>query len=481
MKIKTVKQLMVLLLCCVSLNTMAKTAERPNSYNYNRAIEALQNDDNDEAFEYFKRELKENPKNGYAQTWIAGLLLDKEEYGVSLTYVNKAFKNLPANDKQFISYAYGVRANIYLNLEDTTSALKDLNTAIANQPERIAHYESRGQILYEQKRYDESTRDYDKIIELDEGDVLGYAGKARNHIAKKEYSKAIPLLDFATKLDKEFSQGYAFRAESYIGLKQYAKGLDDIIYALNLDTNEKAFYLMQVLSDSCYHETVEKFQVQKIKEPNNEYWDYCLGVIHEEKNEYKKAIESFKAFMKKRALPQVAERIADCYEELGNYGNALEYRDITIQLDSSYAFYSVEKAITLDNNGNAKEAIKTLDNLIAQKPDFAYAYYRRGYIKEHTSEMKGALEDYSICISLAPSYAYSYLNRGRIYYELGEKDKATADYKKALELDKKGKDAEIAFYCYFYLGNMEKAIASLDSSLTKDDKVIHYESAENNA
>ena len=58
---------------CVLLSTAAypQSDKRPDSYNYNRAMEALDKQDNQEALEYLNKEIKEKPKNGYAYSWIA--------------------------------------------------------------------------------------------------------------------------------------------------------------------------------------------------------------------------------------------------------------------------------------------------------------------------------------------------------------------------------------------------------------------------
>ena len=48
----------------------AQNIKRPDSYNYNRGIESLQNDNIEEGIDYLNKELSENPDNGYAYTWL---------------------------------------------------------------------------------------------------------------------------------------------------------------------------------------------------------------------------------------------------------------------------------------------------------------------------------------------------------------------------------------------------------------------------
>lgn len=57
-----------------------------------------------------------------------------EEFGRALTAVNFAVKKIPSKDKEFKAFAYGTRAKVYLNLEDTIQALRDYGQAINMRP-----------------------------------------------------------------------------------------------------------------------------------------------------------------------------------------------------------------------------------------------------------------------------------------------------------------------------------------------------------
>lgn len=74
------KYLLLLLLALCSIQIKAqKQINRPDSYNYNRGIEAWNKQDYEEAAEYFRKELEEHPENGYAYTWVAYLDLNRME------------------------------------------------------------------------------------------------------------------------------------------------------------------------------------------------------------------------------------------------------------------------------------------------------------------------------------------------------------------------------------------------------------------
>ena len=467
--------LSILVLC--SSVMLADNIKRPDSYNYSRGVEAINNNNAEEALDYLNKEINEHPDNGYAFAWIALVRNYNEEFGRALTAANVAVKKIPSKDKEYKAFAYGTRAQVYLNLEDTIQALKDYSQAINIVPDDDRFYNQRAQVYYEQGKYDLADKDYLKMISLKEGDVMGYMGIGRNANAHKRYEDAIKQFDYVVKLEPNYSSAYSFRAESYIGLKKYNEAIDDVISALGIDRDRKAFYELQELADSAFEQTVAKLKVQKIKEPNEQSWDYDLGIVYERAAKYNKAIAYYKESLEKESNIITASRISSCYDDLGDYDKALEYCNQAIALDSVKANYLYEKANILDNAGRTQEAIKTMSDYIANTPDEPAGYYQRGWFKDHSGDIEGALEDYTMAITLQPNVAYAYLNRGVLYRLKGENAKAESDFKQVVRLDSIPEEAECSFYAYYYLGQKDKAIEILNTILDKDKKGNCYDAA----
>ena len=467
--------LSILVLC--SSVMLADNIKRPDSYNYSRGVEAINNNNAEEALDYLNKEINEHPDNGYAFAWIALVRNYNEEFGRALTAANVAVKKIPSKDKEYKAFAYGTRAQVYLNLEDTIQALKDYSQAINIVPDDDRFYNQRAQVYYEQGKYDLADKDYLKMISLKEGDVMGYMGIGRNANAQKRYEDAIKQFDYVVKLEPNYSSAYSFRAESYIGLKKYNEAIDDVISALGIDRDRKAFYELQELADSAFEQTVAKLKVQKIKEPNEQSWDYDLGIVYERAAKYNKAIAYYKESLEKESNIITASRISSCYDDLGDYDKALEYCNQAIALDSVKANYLYEKANILDNAGRTQEAIKTMSDYIANTPDEPARYYQRGGFKDYSGDIEGALEDYTMAITLQPNVAYAYLNRGVLYRLKGENAKAESDFKQVVRLDSIPEEAECSFYAYYYLGQKDKAIEILNTILDKDKKGNCYDAA----
>lgn len=467
--------LSILVLCSSAM--LADNIKRPDSYNYSRGVEAINNNNAEEALDYLNKEINEHPDNGYAFAWIALVRNYNEEFGRALTAANVAVKKIPSKDKEYKAFAYGTRAQVYLNLEDTIQALKDYSQAINVMPDDDRLYNQRAQVYYEQEKYDLADKDYQKMISLKAGDVMGYMGIGRNANAQKRYGDAIKQFDYVVKLDQNYSSAYSFRAESYIGLKKYNEAIDDVITALGIDKDRKAFYELQELADSAFEQTVAKLKAQKIKEPNEQSWAYDLGVVYERAAKYNKAIAYYKESLEKESNIITASRISSCYDDLGDYDKALEYCDQAIALDSVKSDYLYQKANILDNAGRSKEAIRVMGEYIANNPDMAEGYYRRGWFEDHSGNVEEAIEDYTMAITLQPNEAYAYLNRGVLYRLKGEIAKAESDFKQVVRLDSIPEDAECSFYAYYYLGQKDKAIEILNTILDKDKKGNCYDAA----
>ena len=471
------RQLILSILVLCSSVMLADNIKRPDSYNYTRGVEAINNNNAEEALDYLNKEINDHPDNGYAFAWIALVRNYNEEFGRALTAANVAVKKIPSKDKEYKAFAYGTRAQVYLNLEDTIQALKDYSQAINIVPDDDRFYNQRAQVYYEQGKYDLADKDYLKMISLKEGDVMGYMGIGRNANAQKRYEDAIKQFDYVVKLEPNYSSAYSFRAESYIGLKKYNEAIDDVISALGIDRDRKAFYELQELADSAFEQTVAKLKVQKIKEPNEQSWDYDLGIVYERAAKYNKAIAYYKESLEKESNIITASRISSCYDDLGDYDKALEYCNQAIALDSVKTNYLYEKANILDNAGRTQEAIKTMSDYIANTPDEPAGYYQRGWFKDHSGDIEGALEDYTMAITLQPNEAYAYLNRGVLYRLKGENAKAESDFKQVVRLDSIPEDAECSFYAFYYLGQKDKAIEVLNTALDKDKKGNCYDAA----
>ena len=451
----------LILLACITTVTAQKFT-RPDSYNYQRGVEAVQNENTEEALEYFNKDVADNPKNGYSFSWIAMLRLHNEEYGKALTAADLAIKYLPKKDTEYVVFAYSTRASVYLNLEDTVKAINDYTTAIRLNPDDNRIYEKRAQIYYEQEKYDLSGADYRKMIDLKSGDVMGYLGLGRNALRINDYDDAI-------KLDDNYSKSYAFRAEAELKKEMWDEATSDLISSMKCEWDQKAVIEMLELKEPAFTTMISKLKIQSAKMPNDFTWPYLAGLMYDNSKDYKKAIDYYKEANKRDSSPTTYRRISECYYQLGAYDDALFNINQAINMDSTDMSNLAKKANIYYEMGDSKSAIAEWDKVLTAQPEYYYGYYRRGWYKELSGDFDGAIEDLSMSIVLEPRYAYTYVTRGDIYKKQGMNDLAEADFKKVIELEDSPEKYECVHYAYQGLGQYDKAIEVIDTIIVRNE------------
>ena len=101
------KNLIIAIVAIFTLVSPALANEKMNStYNMSRAKEALAASNTSEANEYLLKEIGENPKNGYAHLYLAGIKLYDEALGDAWNHINLAIKNIPKKIWRCQKYQY---------------------------------------------------------------------------------------------------------------------------------------------------------------------------------------------------------------------------------------------------------------------------------------------------------------------------------------------------------------------------------------
>lgn len=453
--------------------------KRPNIYNVQRAIEALNNNNKEEALEYIDKELSSNPKSGYAKTWKALIQTDNQEYSYALTTIDEAIKYLPKKDNEYLALAYGIKGMIYTNIEEYDKAISVYEKAIEKCPNDINLYEKRAELYYRLGDYDLSDKDYDKIIKLDEGYITAYMGIGRNKSEQGLYDDAIKTFDYVIKLANDYSSAYSFRAECQIKKHNYNLAIDDILKALSIDGDDKAFYLMVELAQKNNSELLTKLKIKQVKEPNEPYWPYCIGVVYENLEKYDQAIIYYSKSLEIERDPIIYNRLSECYYSLGNFTKSLELIDNALETDSLNNNYLFTKSDILYELGKVDRAIKTMDLYITNDPEFYGGYYRRGFYKQNIKDYTGAIEDYTTSIILNPNNAYSYIGRADMYRQTGDKEKYLTDCRKIIEIDTIPQINSCAQFAFLELGEIEKAKEFMNKIIELDtnNEGAYYDAA----
>ncbi|MEZ4671782.1 MAG: tetratricopeptide repeat protein [Anaerolineae bacterium] len=133
--------------------------------------------------------------------------------------------------------------------------------------------------------------------------------------------------------------------------------------------------------------------------------------------------------------PQTAEgfmAFGDYYTEAGDYGRAIAYYTLAIQLKPDWAE-------AYNNRGYAHYwnyvqtggagAIADFDRALALRPDYPNAYNNRCLAYLTVGSAQQAVNDCTQAIHLQPKFPQAYMNRANAYLQLGRLDLAFADFR----------------------------------------------------
>lgn len=478
---KLQKILFTLVFLAVAATASAQDRQGMNTANMSRAMESLNNGDASEMLKYLNQEVEANPENGYAYAWLLYVYDYYEEGGRALDAASKALKYLPRKDKEYKSFVYGSRGDVYMELmADSAQALSDYNKAVSLDPTSEKMIQKRLDLYFYLGKYDLADKDCRKLIELNPSSPYGYMGLGRSAKEQGRHKDAIEYYNYVIKLFPDnYSAAYSFRAESFLATGMFAEAADDIVKALAIDGDNKAYYLMQQLADSSYLSISMRLKAQKNQSTDKDIWLYYLGIVAERTKRYSQALEWYEELLRVDNSDVPAYRLANVLEKMGNYQLALQYINQAIELDTTDLDYIAERADINYYLGNYDAALSDMGIVIKEKPTYSGGYYRRGFYLDNMKRYEEAIEDYTTCIVLEPSHAYAYLGRGDMYKQLGENALARKDYQKVIELDTVPSLGACAHYAYLELGQKDKAIAYNARVLEKypDEGGVYYDAA----
>lgn len=473
------KRILAILLTLTITMTMTLSLAGPkksnnlDSYTLQLGIDALKNEQIEEALPLFERVIENDSTNGYAHFWLALGLSTLEEVDATFTAVNNALKYLPKKEKTYQSTAYQMRARVNLVRKDTAAALKDYAVAIKCQPEKKSLYEDRAELYFEMHEYKLSNKDYDRLLELDPHNVIGFMGKGRNYRNLGQYDHAITHFTYVIQMYPNFSRGYSFRAECLLLKNKYSEAADDILAALDLDEDSKARgLLIDEFRGDKMNVIKPKLQRMTHKEPNRALWRYYLAVLLEVNELYKDAIRQYHEANRLDAALTAHERIAVCHASMGNFAKALEHLNLVIAKNTTRASLYSRRAYYYSEMGEVQKAIDDYDKCVQMNPT-SRAYFLRGWEKHMAGQHEGAIEDLTISINMDSTFSVAYDGRGRSYLSLGQMDLAKADFEKILSFDTVPATNSCAAFAYHFLGQDSIAIDYALRCLEVDPRTLY--------
>ena len=466
---KRIVSLLLLAVCATFV--CAKEPQRPTSYNYQRGVEAVNNDQDEEAEKYLNQELADNPKNGYAYAWLAGIELRKDEIGSAISMLNNSIKYIPKADKYYHAWANKTLSGIYYDLNDTIKCIDYATRAVKSEPKNIEWWRFRGVLYLEFEQYDNAIADFDEMIRLNPNAENGYMWKGKTYYQLKQYDKAIEQYQYAGKLATR-SYIYSNLAESQIQLQYYEEAADNIIKAFKEEHFEDlATDLLANANEELTAELMPRLNVQINANPNSlEWYMYKLYLYRANKN-YEQAILCTEKIKELDADPYFDAILSSLYRNMGDFVTALHYAQVAYAADTTETDYMEQLTNVYSDLDSLEQCLQIYDSYIAQYPESEAAYHRRAQTHFLAGNYTSAIDDYTTTITLDTKDTYARYMRGRAHYIMGDTLKANKDFQRVVE---DTNDAIETVFALIFLGSHEEARHLADSILIADS-VEHSE------
>ncbi len=197
-----------------------------------------------------------------------------------------------------------------------------------------------------------------------------------------------------------------------------------------------------------YEEAAQLYQENKYADAAG-LLEKSIGDGVKEESIYRLAISCFqrtKDYDKARALSvelatisspdtdDFSSRALSC-TQLGLLEEALEYYDLSLQLNPDHPYSLNNKGYTLLLQNRFDEAIPLLEKAIGCCRDFAYAYNNLGFAKMKLGRQEEGVQDIRRSLEMDDTNPYAHRNLGIYYLESGQFDEALLLFEKAKQIN----------------------------------------------
>ncbi|MEQ8167967.1 MAG: tetratricopeptide repeat protein [Candidatus Eremiobacterota bacterium] len=284
----------------------------------------------------------------------------------------------------------------------------------------------RGHELYNQARYEEAIKYYNRALEIDKNDIEALNGK-----------KGI----LQEQGDELYNQG------------KYEDSLEYYEKVLAIDENDpfalhgKASVLKARGDDACMN--------YKYKEAL-EYYDKALNISPD----YKDALNG-----KKNVYIVQGDNV---YNQ-GKYLESIRYYNKALDIDSNDAYVWFIKGWSLKLMGHYEEALKCFKKTVTIDETYVDAWRSKGDVLKEQGHYEEAIIAYDKALKIDSKWVDAWCGKGNALYELGDYEEAIKCYDKALDISPEHKYSWNGKGNVLYSqGHYEKAIEYYDKALSID-------------
>jgi tetratricopeptide (TPR) repeat protein len=501
-------------LFCLIVHFSVWSQSKASRKAYTKAIASLNKGQTEKGFTYLNQAIRLD--SSYKEAWYARAYyaFDQDKYQEALRDFNHLIQLYP-QDTTFYRY----RALTHLYLQNFEAAEKDLQKAISIDKNNEATYSDLGYVYYQWGKSEQAQAQFDKSLQIKPNRTAWYYKALASYESGKK-DLAVQQLDKSLALDAKYPNGLRLKARMLADVKKYAEAgkvyeqlLNDgtiaepadfrdwglLYYRQKKYTDAFTYFTMPEKHDDAllyYYTGLTQYRLKKYPEAlqsldkalalsdpaeeENAPVFYDRSIVRFQSGDGKGAVADF--FKAIYLMPELTKRqsvTGDTLDLLGSAPVLLKNLYSKKQLDSiQIAGYRDRAVILLEEEGQEKVVLSTINQAIALDSTQSGSYFIRGRMHYLTGEYAQALKDFNKAFRYSKEQtddAYHYYLRGLAYFEMELYDEAYDDLTRAITLE----DKEPAYlydraYLLAAIGDFNEAIKDITKaiSLSEDDEQL---------
>ena len=127
--------------------------------------------------------------------------------------------------------------------------------------------------------------------------------------------------------------------------------------------------------------------------------------------------------------------LGDSYSARGQYADAINAYDCSIERDTSFAEAYLSRGVAHASQLNTNQALADYNQALELDSELLAVYNNRGLLYSFDGNYNLALADFNLLTSLDPDYVPAYHNRAMVYAAEGNFETAVAELQQAITID----------------------------------------------
>ena len=290
----------------------------------------------------------------------------------SIVYYTQNIVSDSSNAQLFAS-----RARLYLANGNLDPALRDLNRALALQPENPSLYQTLSDVYLVLGQTDNSLGALRKAISLNPDAVPPYLKLAEVYLLLDNPRAAIGAVDQAISLNGDNAESYYIKGISLLKSGDTLNAILNLKISVRVDEANFMSYMQLASIAVSQDDTLSIYYLkQALKDqPQDERALFFLGMTLQEKRDFEQALDYFQQVVELYPLNKRAFYHAGylCLVELSRPNEAVEYFGQAVALDSNYVEAVYNLGRSYEEISDEQQARKLYKKALIVLPNYPLA------------------------------------------------------------------------------------------------------------